>query len=527
MLKQPMTTIRILALALMYAGMAQPASAQNDQCFPQTNQCINGRFRQFWEQNGGLAVFGYPITPARQENNRDTGQSYLTQWFERNRFELHIENPVPYDVLLGRLGDDRLIQTGRDWRQEGREIGPQAGCLWFEQTGHNVCNQDSSRGFRQYWETHGLHDPQLDAYQRSLALFGLPLTQPRAETNSSGDTVLTQWFERARFEWHPGNPTEYKVLLGRLGDEIAKATNDGEAQHGRIVYTSSRDMTTSRDLYIMNADGTEQRRITTGDVPPVERAEYLVSPKGDRLAYRAGLTLYVVNTDGTGQRTIATANPSSSDLVELFSPAWSPDGEYVAFVWDGDVYVSKADGSAPLRVTRSEDVITPGCLSWARNGYIGFLKAGRATNKIWVVRSDGSDARQVGWGLCPALSPAGDRIAYRNGSDLAIVNLDGSNDHPLTTGRNVVRPIWSPDGTRLLTADSGDIIVVNAEGGTITSLTRDTAMDSHPSWSPDGRFIVFASLRDQRHHIFVTRADGANQRALPTPMDANNPQWTR
>ena len=62
MFKQPMTTIRILALALMYAAMAQPASAQNDQCFPQTNQCINGRFRQFWEQNGGLAVFGYPIS---------------------------------------------------------------------------------------------------------------------------------------------------------------------------------------------------------------------------------------------------------------------------------------------------------------------------------------------------------------------------------------------------------------------------------------------------------------------------------
>ena len=85
------------------------------------------------------------------------------------------------------------------------------------------------------------------------------------------------------------------------------------------------------------------------------------------------------------------------------------------------MYVSKADGSAPLRVTRSEDVITPGCLSWAPYGYIGFLRAGRSTNKIWVVRSDGSDARQVGWGLFPGLPPAGDRIAYRNGSDLAIV----------------------------------------------------------------------------------------------------------
>ena len=83
-------------------------------------------------------------------------------------------------------------------------------------------------------------------------------------------------------------------------------------------------MTTGRDLYIMNADGTEQRRITTGDVPPVERAEYLVSPKGDRLAYRAGLTLYVVNTDGTGQRTIATANPIHSTSLNSFRPLGHP-----------------------------------------------------------------------------------------------------------------------------------------------------------------------------------------------------------
>src|SRR3712207_8635843 len=50
------------------------------------------------------SVFGYPLTAAATEVNRDTGQPYLTQWFERNRFELHTENQAPYDVLLGRLG---------------------------------------------------------------------------------------------------------------------------------------------------------------------------------------------------------------------------------------------------------------------------------------------------------------------------------------------------------------------------------------------------------------------------------------
>ena len=179
----------------------RPAVAQSTAlCFPNLpgiTNCIDARFREYWEQNGGLPVFGFPIGPARQEVNADTGRSYLTQWFERNRFELHPENAAPYDVLLGRLGAERLGQQGRSWQAEGRENGARPGCLWFEQTGHNVCNQQGGLGFRRYWETHGLQDPQLNSYQRSLALFGLPVTEPRMETNATGDTVLTQWFERA------------------------------------------------------------------------------------------------------------------------------------------------------------------------------------------------------------------------------------------------------------------------------------------------------------------------------------------
>ena len=219
-------SLGLLALLATLPG-ARQAHAQTPRCFPQTGQCIDGRFRRFWEQNGGLAVFGYPITAARDEVNRDTGRTYLTQWFERNRFELHTENAPPYEVLLGRLGDDRLRQLGRVWQAEPREPGPQAGCLWFDQTGHNVCNQSGALGFRSYWEGNGLRDPALNAYRRSLALFGLPLTAPQMETNSSGDRVLTQWFERARFEWHPGNPNPYKVLLGRLGAEVIAQQGGG------------------------------------------------------------------------------------------------------------------------------------------------------------------------------------------------------------------------------------------------------------------------------------------------------------
>src|SRR4051794_18307006 len=105
--------VAILALLCLFDCAIHPVRAADERCFPETNQCIGDRFRPYWEQNGGLAVFGYPITPARDEHNRDTGQVYLTQWFERNRFESHPENVAPYDVLLGRLGDDRLGQLAR------------------------------------------------------------------------------------------------------------------------------------------------------------------------------------------------------------------------------------------------------------------------------------------------------------------------------------------------------------------------------------------------------------------------------
>lgn len=207
-------------LALQWFWAVVPASAK-DICFPndKTPHCLTDPFSDYWDNNGGLPVFGYPITPTSRERNRDTGQVYRTQWMERNRFEFHPENTgTPYEILLGLLGKDRLAQLGRGI--EPPESGAKRGCLWFKETGHNVCDQGNGIGFKTYWETHGLAIEGLDSYARSLQLFGLPLTEPRMETNSSGDTVLTQWFERARFEWHPNNPNEYKVLLGLLGKEV-------------------------------------------------------------------------------------------------------------------------------------------------------------------------------------------------------------------------------------------------------------------------------------------------------------------
>src|SRR4051812_99025 len=150
---------RFVTLSILFlCCMTVPGThvrAQDQRCFPETGQCISGPFLVYWEQNGGLSVFGFPITAARDELNGDTGQAYLTQWFERNRFELHPEAAPPYDVQLGRLGDDRLRQQGFDWKGVPRESSPKPGCLWFDQTGHNVCDQSTTSagplGIKNYW----------------------------------------------------------------------------------------------------------------------------------------------------------------------------------------------------------------------------------------------------------------------------------------------------------------------------------------------------------------------------------------
>lgn len=78
--------------------------------FPQTRHSLCPPFRAYWERNGALAVFGYPISEPLPELSVDDGQVYTVQYFERNRFEYHPENPAPYDILLGRLGAELIDQ---------------------------------------------------------------------------------------------------------------------------------------------------------------------------------------------------------------------------------------------------------------------------------------------------------------------------------------------------------------------------------------------------------------------------------
>ncbi len=213
-----------LAEAKQLWGVSDEAKLADEQiylhaeriAFGPTNQPVTdvqASFQQFWEQNGGLPIFGYPLGEPLEENGR------TVQYFERARLELHPDNPPGYQVVVGRLGAELLELQGTPWQMQPTSPGRAAGCLYFPETKHNLCNQEVGQGFLNYWSTHGV---ELDgqpgtSYDESLALFGMPLTEPYMYTTRDGETIWVQWFERARFEWRGGNPPETKVLLGRLG----------------------------------------------------------------------------------------------------------------------------------------------------------------------------------------------------------------------------------------------------------------------------------------------------------------------
>jgi hypothetical protein len=91
-----------------FEPIAPFASAPDRVFFPETSHSLAGSFQAYWAANGGLPIFGYPISEAFPEANPTDGQVYTVQYFERARFEEHPANPPAYQVELGLLGSQLM-----------------------------------------------------------------------------------------------------------------------------------------------------------------------------------------------------------------------------------------------------------------------------------------------------------------------------------------------------------------------------------------------------------------------------------
>ncbi len=200
-MKRPIILALLAAVSLALAMLAPADAAPRTRCFAQTGFCIASPILDYWERNGGLQRFGYPLSAVRTESAE--GWTGPIQWFERTRLEDHGVN----GVMAGRVGVLFLLTEGRLWESFPRVSQAAAGCRFFPETGHSLCG-----AFLTYWERNG-----------GLARFGFPITEPAVDAVFGYDGVA-QLFERARMEWHPELAgTRYAVLLGLLGRNLADA----------------------------------------------------------------------------------------------------------------------------------------------------------------------------------------------------------------------------------------------------------------------------------------------------------------
>jgi TolB protein len=131
--------------------------------------------------------------------------------------------------------------------------------------------------------------------------------------------------------------------------------------------------------------------------------------------------------------------------------------------------------------------------------------------------------------------------------EVYVIDVDSSNLRQLTSNGGVnINPRWSPDGTQIVFYgyalgafdDMGDpnslrteIFLIDADGSNLLNLSQSTGLDYHPSWSPDGEWIAFASTRASPG-IFIMRPDGSDVRMVTNEppfaeggRGANNPVW--
>ena len=320
-------------------------------------------------------------------------------------------------------------------------------------------------------------------------------------------------------------------LAGRRTDLTQNPAFDlapAVARNGRIVFISTRGGTP--DLYVMDGDGSNVRRLTTSasDHSGVAWNEALDltqaswSPSGETIAFdglywAAGPNceqhctnwrVLVIGSDGNGLREVA---------LDARAPAWSPDGRRLAYSSGTDSYfdagsvtITRLDGSAPPVRVKANHLSDIGPVWSPNDGEIAFQAspAPGARTWIYVVRADGRRKRRLAVGENPAWSPDGRRLAFIDEYKLITVHRNGKDRRRLSRkGEFVIGAAWSPKGGSLsyIAGTKANpygglpsnlrVETVRSDGNRVQVLARVSASSrvwSRPVWTPDGMRVLVA-----------------------------------
>jgi hypothetical protein len=231
----------VIALVGGVSTVSSQPPDENCRYFAETGYYVCGHFLDFFETWGELEIFGYPLTEAFD----DPVLGLRVQYFQRTRLELHLDNPEQYRVQLGSLGEE----LGYEFPPLPEDEIPAFNTSlrrYYSETGHVV-----SYAFLRYFDEHG-----------GLLIFGYPLSEFMYR-----DGYVVQYFQRARMEWHPEDPSGPRMRLTNLGEIYAdrigiperdEASDDSSERVGGDDLTPSEDRITGLEL------DASVRHITTG-----------------------------------------------------------------------------------------------------------------------------------------------------------------------------------------------------------------------------------------------------------------------
>ncbi|MCK6544778.1 DPP IV N-terminal domain-containing protein [Myxococcota bacterium] len=253
--------------------------------------------------------------------------------------------------------------------------------------------------------------------------------------------------------------------------------------------------------------------------------------------------IVVARPDGDGAAQIATSTTGLS-----WYPAFSPDGRSILFESSRDafreLYVYSLEQRTLVRLTNNREGNFDG--AWSPDGQqIAFASSRHGQLDLFVMRADGSGQRRItehaGDSIKPAWAPARcgrtqDVIAFlsaRDGrDDVLLVDAEGGLAENLTRSEGDVESFqWRPDGCAIAIAvraadKKSKVRVVDVAARAVVQLSGEGHDDSAPAWSPDGKWLAFASSVDGHSEIYVMRADGARRTQLTRdPKSAWLPRW--
>ena len=300
----------------------------------------------------------------------------------------------------------------------------------------------------------------------------------------------------------------------------------------RDITVVERKISTTQ-IVVINVADTSHETITTGDGEKV-------SPRwlGDTSL------AYVSRGKGGG---IEFTGKRKGERGEFEGPSWSADGRRMVF------HRSLDNSWPPYQRVHSRDPhfqllrtgIFPSFSPSGKQIICNDKTAGH--NSIMVMNVDGT-YRSILFGdsvktaSAPVFSPRGDKIAFGFGlffqkhvgpgkADIAIIDSDGSNLEILTDGSgNFGFPSWSPDGKKIVYRASGGntegLLIIDVETRMIDTLTRNSP-DNFPGWSPRGDLIAFTSKRDGDYDIYSIHPDGQGlTRLTSTPGNDAHSAWS-